>query len=223
MTEGRTSLATYQLHGTSKNYLIGWGTSCRERQDALYEITDDPTIDMMIVVGGFNSSNTSHLQVSGRTCGGIAEAAGEGNLALPTAAAARHLSVSLSCKLVALSVCASPNGRLAGRQGSMEIPHNKGLPAYWVDTADRIDMANNTIAHKLHYGELKVTENWLPEGPLTIGVTSGASTPDRAVCWKQILFTMWHHGFFIVLGCIGVQGVIAPEDRTQVPGLSCAR
>nr|ACM79143.1 4-hydroxy-3-methylbut-2-enyl diphosphate reductase [Dunaliella salina] len=96
----------------------------QERQDALYEITDDPTIDMMLVVGGFNSSNTSHLQ---------------------------------------------------------EIPHNKGLPAFWVDTADRIDMASNSIAHKLHYGELKVTENWLPEGPITIGVTSGASTPDRAV------------------------------------------
>lgn len=35
----------------------------QERQDALYEITDDSSINMMIVVGGFNSSNTSHLQV----------------------------------------------------------------------------------------------------------------------------------------------------------------
>jgi 4-hydroxy-3-methylbut-2-enyl diphosphate reductase len=34
----------------------------QERQDALYEITDDPSINMMVVVGGFNSSNTSHLQ-----------------------------------------------------------------------------------------------------------------------------------------------------------------
>jgi 4-hydroxy-3-methylbut-2-enyl diphosphate reductase len=41
----------------------------QERQDALYEITDDPSIDMMIVVGGFNSSNTSHLQVRGAGCG----------------------------------------------------------------------------------------------------------------------------------------------------------
>ena len=34
----------------------------QERQDALYEITDDASINMMVVVGGFNSSNTSHLQ-----------------------------------------------------------------------------------------------------------------------------------------------------------------
>jgi 4-hydroxy-3-methylbut-2-enyl diphosphate reductase IspH len=31
----------------------------------MYEIIDDPSINMMLVVGGFNSSNTSHLQVRG--------------------------------------------------------------------------------------------------------------------------------------------------------------
>lgn len=39
-----------------------WLCGVQERQDALYEITDDPSINLMVVVGGFNSSNTSHLQ-----------------------------------------------------------------------------------------------------------------------------------------------------------------
>ena len=37
------------------------------------------------------------------------------------------------------------------------------------------------VLHKTGWGELKETANWLPEGPLTIAITSGASTPDRAV------------------------------------------
>lgn len=37
------------------------------------------------------------------------------------------------------------------------------------------------VLHKTGWGELKETANWIPEGPLTIAVTSGASTPDKAV------------------------------------------
>ena len=103
----------------------------QERQDAVYEMTahqdsaDDPKrLDMMIVVGGFNSSNTSHLQ---------------------------------------------------------EIGEMKNIPSFWVDTGARIDVEKNTVTHKLAHGELVETSCWLPDGPITIGVTSGASTPDRAI------------------------------------------
>jgi 4-hydroxy-3-methylbut-2-enyl diphosphate reductase len=127
----RTMMRKYGPENLSQHFLL-MDTICdatQERQDALYEITDDKEIDLLVVVGGFNSSNTSHLQ---------------------------------------------------------EIAEHKGLPSFWVDSAARIDVAGNKVAHKTGWGELKETEGWIPAAnkdgkPLTIGVTSGASTPDRAV------------------------------------------
>ena len=51
-----------------------------------------------------------------------------------------------------------------------------GVPSFWVNSAACIDVARNAITHKLAHGELVETAPWLREGPLTIGVTSGAST-----------------------------------------------
>ena len=39
--------------------------------------------------------------------------------------------------------------------------------------------ADNTISHRTVQGELVTTTNFIKPGPLTIGVTCGASTPDK--------------------------------------------
>ena len=77
------------------------------------------------MVGGFNSSNTSHLQ---------------------------------------------------------EIAEEYNITSYWVDSHERIDLETGKIEHLMASHEMRTTEaGWAPEGPITVGVTSGASTPDRAV------------------------------------------
>ena len=60
-----------------------------------------------------------------------------------------------------------------------------GVPSFWVNSAACIDVARNAITHKLAHGELVETAPWLREGPLTIGVTSGASTvrPPGLILW----------------------------------------
>lgn len=58
----------------------------------------------------------------------------------------------------------------------------KGIPSFWVDCADRVNAESNSLWHKTAHGELIETKDWIPkDGKLRIGVTSGASTPDRAV------------------------------------------
>jgi 4-hydroxy-3-methylbut-2-enyl diphosphate reductase len=39
----------------------------------------------------------------------------------------------------------------------------------------------NAIEHRPLTGELTITENWLPTGEIVVGITSGASTPDKVV------------------------------------------
>ncbi len=107
------------------DHFLSFNTICdatQERQDAMFKLVDEK-LDVMVVIGGYNSSNTTHLQ---------------------------------------------------------EIAVERDIPSYHIDSASRIGPGNR-IEHKLLHGDMTVTENWLPAGPLVVGVTSGASTPDRSV------------------------------------------
>jgi 4-hydroxy-3-methylbut-2-en-1-yl diphosphate reductase len=129
----QTMLTKYGPAKLNDHYLVV-DTICdatQERQDAVFDMMKDldgddasKKIDLMLVVGGFNSSNTSHLQ---------------------------------------------------------EIPEVKGLPSFWVDTADRIDAEAGVIHSRTFKGEMITTKNWLPDGPLKIGITSGGSTTTKAI------------------------------------------
>lgn len=120
----RTMIQKYGPQSLNEHFLA-FNTICdatQERQDAMFELVDEK-LDLMLVIGGYNSSNTTHLQ---------------------------------------------------------EIAIDRDIPSYHIDGPERIGPGNR-IEHKLLHSDLTVTENWLPQGPIQIGVTSGASTPDRAV------------------------------------------
>lgn len=120
----RTMLKKYGPQELNDHFL-SFNTICdatQERQDAMFGLVEQK-LDLMVVIGGYNSSNTTHLQ---------------------------------------------------------EISIERSIPSYHIDSAERIGPGNR-IEHKLLHSDLTVTENWLPDGPITVGVTSGASTPDRSV------------------------------------------
>ncbi|HCQ23041.1 MAG: 4-hydroxy-3-methylbut-2-enyl diphosphate reductase [Aphanizomenon sp.] len=119
--------AMMQKYGPTElnQHFQNFNTICdatQERQDAMLELVED-NLDLMIVIGGFNSSNTTQLQ---------------------------------------------------------QIAIDRGIPSYHIDCVERIQSINH-IEHRQLTGELIITENWLPAGEIKVGVTSGASTPDKVV------------------------------------------
>jgi 4-hydroxy-3-methylbut-2-enyl diphosphate reductase len=107
------------------DHFLAFNTICdatQERQDAMFALVDEP-LDLLVVIGGYNSSNTTHLQ---------------------------------------------------------EIAVSRGIRSFHIDTPERIG-TGNCIEHMPLGGTLELEDPFLPEGPIRVGITSGASTPDRIV------------------------------------------
>jgi 4-hydroxy-3-methylbut-2-enyl diphosphate reductase len=99
-------------------------SATQERQDAVRELLD-AGVDLMIVIGGFNSSNT----------------------------------ISLS------ALCA------------------ERVPTYHIETSSAIDPETGTIHYRL--AQIRHEEadavDWLPDRPVKVGITAGASTPNNKI------------------------------------------
>jgi 4-hydroxy-3-methylbut-2-enyl diphosphate reductase len=102
-------------------------SATQERQDAVVDLLERESVDLMVVIGGYNSSNTCNLA---RLC------------------AAR-------------------------------------VPTFHIADAECLD-SGRTIRHRPFdapkSSAVEITSaGWLPDGPLTIGLTAGASTPNAIV------------------------------------------
>ena len=101
-------------------------SATQDRQDALFELLEHP-LDVVIIVGGYNSSNTNNLAIIAKE----------------------------------------------------RVPRS-----YHIASGDCID--GNVIRHKppgtpLDPREEVEEEGWLPEGPVRVGLTAGASTPNSQI------------------------------------------
>lgn len=125
--------ARYGKEQTEGNF-HSFDTICsatQDRQDAVRDLLSSRNPDMMMIVGGFNSSNTAQL-------------------------------VQIAAK---------------------------SIPSYHIrDSTDLI--SKREIRHQ-SFPEKKVlvTDNWLPDGAVKIGITAGASTPARKI--GQVLYRLF--------------------------------
>src|SRR2546430_8750683 len=110
--------------GATKNFRF-FDTICgatQERQDALRELLD-VRMNLLLVVGGYNSSNTSHLADMGE----------------------------------------------------------EKLPTYFVRNASRLLSGEEILHYNLHERQEVIAKDWLPKGPIVVGITAGASCPNNLI------------------------------------------
>ncbi|PYP47076.1 MAG: 4-hydroxy-3-methylbut-2-enyl diphosphate reductase [Gemmatimonadetes bacterium] len=124
--ELRKSMAKRYGEAALPEHFRTFDTICsatQDRQDAVLKLIADP-LDLMVVIGGYNSSNTTHLA----------------------------------------AIC-----------------HDKA-PTYHIEDASCIDPEAGTIRFRpVGATEERLVSGWLPAGPLTVGVTAGASTPNNKI------------------------------------------
>ena len=125
--EVRKSMARRWGEAAVSEHFRTFDTICsatQERQDAVLKLITEP-LDLMVVIGGYNSSNTTHLA----------------------------------------AIC------------------NEKVTTYHIEDAAGIDVEDGSIRHRpvgTHSTEQR-REQWLPKGPLRIGITAGASTPNNKI------------------------------------------
>jgi 4-hydroxy-3-methylbut-2-en-1-yl diphosphate reductase len=94
----------------------------QDRQDALQKLLAEP-LNLLLVIGGYNSSNTSHLAEMGES----------------------------------------------------------KLPTYFIKNAAKM-VSHNLIHHYNQHRHQEVeTQDWLPAGDITVGITAGASCPNNLI------------------------------------------
>ena len=98
-------------------------SATQDRQDAVLKLIAEP-LDLMVVIGGYNSSNTTHLA----------------------------------------AIC------------------QQKVPTYHIEDAACIDTTAGTIRFRPAGATAEQCRaGWLPAGPVTIGITAGASTPNNKI------------------------------------------
>ncbi len=98
-------------------------SATQDRQDAVLKLIAEP-LDLMVVIGGYNSSNTTHLA----------------------------------------AICAAR------------------ATTYHIEDATCVDVESGTIRFRpVGARTEEERRDWLPAGPLTIGITAGASTPNNKI------------------------------------------
>jgi 4-hydroxy-3-methylbut-2-en-1-yl diphosphate reductase len=55
------------------------------------------------------------------------------------------------------------------------------LPTYFVLNASRLLSENEIKHYDLHEKQELIAKNWLPQGPIVIGITAGASCPNNLI------------------------------------------